>query len=403
MNKISIHNYEAFMLDYAEGCLNPDEIADLILFLSQHPELKQDLPQSPLPTLSADATCHPEKISLEKSETDLRIRFEDLSMRFYENNLNSVEQREFELILSSNPMLNHEHSAFAHCFLKPDLSVGFMHLDTLKKQLHPVGSFDHLAVSKIEGLLNKQDTEKFLDELSQDKSLKKTWRIFQHTRLQPESFVFPQKKSLYRTKKGSFQLYYYAAAILVLALILPFMFQKKNPGPALVRIEPYRIEKQEIPVQPEAWYGKPIPNDTVRVKSIQILESEPQKTARLLLPEKLVSHSPILTDKTTGQTIKNDLIVIQPQDNMRLTTDPLATNDTFLSPVEWLARNRRFTMPDGLATIADASAFADASLSGIEKISKGYVAIDRKKINNKIQIQSISIGNFSYSRSHSSN
>lgn len=39
---INSHNYEAFFLDYHEGNLSPQQVADLLLFLEQHPGLKQD-------------------------------------------------------------------------------------------------------------------------------------------------------------------------------------------------------------------------------------------------------------------------------------------------------------------------------------------------------------------------
>ena len=39
---IDKNNYEAFFLDYHEGNLSPQEVADLYLFLSQYPELKKE-------------------------------------------------------------------------------------------------------------------------------------------------------------------------------------------------------------------------------------------------------------------------------------------------------------------------------------------------------------------------
>ena len=39
---INKHNYEAYFLDYHEGNLTPQEVADLLLFVEQHPELKDE-------------------------------------------------------------------------------------------------------------------------------------------------------------------------------------------------------------------------------------------------------------------------------------------------------------------------------------------------------------------------
>lgn len=43
MSKINLNNYEAFLLDYLEGNLSAEDTADLLLFVSHHPELEIDL------------------------------------------------------------------------------------------------------------------------------------------------------------------------------------------------------------------------------------------------------------------------------------------------------------------------------------------------------------------------
>jgi len=43
MNLITRKNYEAYLLDYVEGNLSPELIAELMLFLEQNPDLKEVL------------------------------------------------------------------------------------------------------------------------------------------------------------------------------------------------------------------------------------------------------------------------------------------------------------------------------------------------------------------------
>lgn len=43
MSRINNNNYEAFWLDYLEGQLSPEDTAEFLLFVSQHPELDIDL------------------------------------------------------------------------------------------------------------------------------------------------------------------------------------------------------------------------------------------------------------------------------------------------------------------------------------------------------------------------
>ena len=43
MNRINLSNYEAWLLDYAEGNLSAEDTAELLLFMEQHHELQVDL------------------------------------------------------------------------------------------------------------------------------------------------------------------------------------------------------------------------------------------------------------------------------------------------------------------------------------------------------------------------
>jgi hypothetical protein len=43
MNRINFSNYEAWLLDYAEGNLSAEDTAELLLFMEQHPELQTDV------------------------------------------------------------------------------------------------------------------------------------------------------------------------------------------------------------------------------------------------------------------------------------------------------------------------------------------------------------------------
>ena len=42
MSLINKNNYEAFFLDYYEGNLTTEQVAELLLFIEQHPEHKEE-------------------------------------------------------------------------------------------------------------------------------------------------------------------------------------------------------------------------------------------------------------------------------------------------------------------------------------------------------------------------
>ncbi len=55
---INLHNYEAWFLDYMEGNLNEQQVADLLLFLENHPDLKKEFDQD-----FSDISLEPEELT----------------------------------------------------------------------------------------------------------------------------------------------------------------------------------------------------------------------------------------------------------------------------------------------------------------------------------------------------
>ena len=41
--KITTSNYEAFVISYLDGSLDPVEVAELLLFLEQHPDIREEV------------------------------------------------------------------------------------------------------------------------------------------------------------------------------------------------------------------------------------------------------------------------------------------------------------------------------------------------------------------------
>ncbi|MDG1476026.1 MAG: hypothetical protein P8Q14_02670 [Vicingaceae bacterium] len=66
MSLITINNYEAYLLDYVEENLSPDLVAELMLFLEQNPELKEDLADFEVHELVPNAAENFDKTSLKK-------------------------------------------------------------------------------------------------------------------------------------------------------------------------------------------------------------------------------------------------------------------------------------------------------------------------------------------------
>ncbi len=89
MNKINRHNYEAFLLDYSEGVLPAEEVAELLLFMEKNKDLTVDLTEFDLPYLDASNESFDQKDALKSIP-----RMEELVIGHTENILNDEETLE---------------------------------------------------------------------------------------------------------------------------------------------------------------------------------------------------------------------------------------------------------------------------------------------------------------------
>lgn len=87
MNNINLNNYEAYLLDYVEQNLSPDMVAELMLFLEQHPEVKAELEAFENVTLNFEKSTFNDKQNLKK------IAIEDLMIAELEG-LNTPQETE---------------------------------------------------------------------------------------------------------------------------------------------------------------------------------------------------------------------------------------------------------------------------------------------------------------------
>ena len=87
MSNINLNNYEAYLLDYVEQNLSPDMVAELMLFLEQHPEVKAELEAFENISLNVEKSTFNDKQNLKK------IAVEDLMIAELEG-LNTPQETE---------------------------------------------------------------------------------------------------------------------------------------------------------------------------------------------------------------------------------------------------------------------------------------------------------------------
>ncbi len=132
MERIDIHNYETYLLDFSEGNLSDESQMELELFLIQHPELNIDLADISLVSIENEPIRFSNKNSLKKSETDLVSETQFIS--YIENQLSTEERLILEKSCAINPSLSKELSLYKSTIISDDKSVIYPNKNELKRK-----------------------------------------------------------------------------------------------------------------------------------------------------------------------------------------------------------------------------------------------------------------------------
>lgn len=138
MEKINRHNYEAYFLDYLEGNLSAEEKHDLLIFLENNPELKQelDIDLNEL-KLVPQQVYFKDKEEIKSSVIGVltTANVETRMIESVENLLDQTKQVELDEFVKKH-QLEKEMLAFKSTILKPDFSIQYKDKKKLKV---PVG------------------------------------------------------------------------------------------------------------------------------------------------------------------------------------------------------------------------------------------------------------------------
>ena len=253
---INKNNYEAFFLDYHEGNLTPQQVADLFLFIEQHPELKEEFDNFESITLDDVSSIKFENKSSLKKEIAFDNR-EEYFIRAVENTLSTAEIILLDNFLKQYPQFLVELELFRKTKLSVDNSIVFENKNGLKKVLSS-GTFatpqskpssnsrspfeevisqeitdenERMLIGAIEGLLTKEEMTLLNEQILVDASIRKDYRLFQQIKFAPDSsIVFKDKEKLKHKNRKGIPLYYYisVAAAFLFLFGLFFLFNTKD-------------------------------------------------------------------------------------------------------------------------------------------------------------------------------
>jgi hypothetical protein len=126
---IDKNNYEIYLIDYFEGNLSPNEVAEVLLFLEQHADIKQEFEGMQSFALNTDEVSLDKSILL-KSENDFH---QQLLVKEIEGELSMIEKVTLQQAIKQNPALQQEQKLFSLTKSTPDLVVTFNYKDQLLK------------------------------------------------------------------------------------------------------------------------------------------------------------------------------------------------------------------------------------------------------------------------------
>lgn len=126
---IDKNNYEIYLIDYLEGNLSPNEVAEVLLFLEQHADIKQEFEAMQSFALNTDEVSLDKSILL-KSENDFH---QQLLVKEIEGELSMIEKVTLQQAIKQNPALQQEQKLFSLTKSTPDLAVTFNYKDQLLK------------------------------------------------------------------------------------------------------------------------------------------------------------------------------------------------------------------------------------------------------------------------------
>ncbi len=134
---INKKNYEAFIIDYFDGKLDPVESAELISFLSQNPDLEAEFNDYKCIRLNLSSTASFDKSLLKKDYSDIENinneNFEEFCIAKFEGDLSDRDEFRLREYIKDHPEKQKDFEIYSNIHLTPDYSIKFYEKNNIKK------------------------------------------------------------------------------------------------------------------------------------------------------------------------------------------------------------------------------------------------------------------------------
>ncbi|MBN1767653.1 MAG: hypothetical protein JXR50_08140 [Prolixibacteraceae bacterium] len=132
--KITRKNYEEWLIDWLDNNLTVEQIDEVRLFLRANPDLQNEFNGIEKAYLPAETVPCVDFSMLKKTRLDDTDVFEDACIRSIEGQLSVGEENELREYLGHNAKAKYEYQLFESTRLKPDETIVYGNIDSLKQQ-----------------------------------------------------------------------------------------------------------------------------------------------------------------------------------------------------------------------------------------------------------------------------
>jgi hypothetical protein len=137
--EINRKNYEAYFLDYRENSLSAEQVAELMIFLEENPDLKSEFDSfesfvlEPKMEISFSKKESLKKTTIISTENINSDNIDELLVANLEGDISEKEREELTAFMGLNPKVKLESNIYRSTLLMPDLSITYSDRESLKK------------------------------------------------------------------------------------------------------------------------------------------------------------------------------------------------------------------------------------------------------------------------------
>lgn len=397
--KINKDNYEAYLLDIAEGTCSPEDEALLRQFIQDHPELNIEL-DFDLPRMNPDRKAFEDKLTINRSTANPELSIQELIIAVLEGDASKEEQIELIELCQKSSLVAIEKAHLERCYLHTE-AVQFAPKETLRDDLG-----DELTIEETIWAANHEGDHHNLD-------------IDRNYFLGVPKVIYPHKADLKKREKVVAMWWYSAAALAAMFVFAIFIFQRNSGSGSARALAEFASKKNlDLPIKSDQEETSLKPQEPVLMASLRDVEDLPkQATAEnRIIPRVQIDVPTMMSSRAAkptfdqGDLSSNVVLVAQvlPKESALTnnTDDALAANDDtkgssgFMNLKEFLGirLKERLELPKNSSTNETVLALATQARQSLNKSTRDQTPLLKNKKTDNSRAISLQIGRFSYER-----